>query len=117
MINKKNIGDYKKRYEWYRHHAWAGLGLLSIVLAIRYFFPLPDLLVLPIAVVLIIYIFVALMFSYKYSIALSVREEEHMPLSEPHGETMSTDIKKARLKVEKKRVKAGVKVKKKERER
>jgi hypothetical protein len=115
MINKENIGDYKKRYEWYRHHAWAGLGLLSIVLAIRYFFPLPDFLLLPIVVVLIIYILVALMFSYKYSIALSAREEEHMSLSESHGEIMSTDIEKARLKVEKKRVKAGVKAQKKER--
>jgi len=35
-------GKDRSRYEISRHHAWAGLALLSIFLAIRYFIPFPD---------------------------------------------------------------------------
>ncbi len=113
MMNKENMIEYKRKYEWYRHHAWAGLGLLSVFLAIRYFVFLPHLISLPIVCALIIYILVALIFTYKYSIALSAEEAYH-DSSELEKEMIQAEVEKARLKVKKKRLKAETKAKKKE---
>jgi len=37
-MKEKNIGEYKRRYDMSRHHAWAGGILLSVLLAIRILF-------------------------------------------------------------------------------
>jgi len=103
----------RSRYEWYRHHAWAGLALLSIFLAIRYFVPFPDWISLIIVFSLVAYILVALVFTYKYSIALS-GEEPQLPQSEEvEKEKIKAKLEKERMKLEKKRLKAQLKAAKK----
>jgi len=100
------MSNSRKKYEWYRHHAWAGLGLLSVFLAIRYFIFISNLISLPILFALIFYILISLAYTYKYSTALSEETTEQ-------SERMEAEIEKARLKLEKKRLKAEVKARKK----
>ena len=83
----------RKKYEWYRHHAWAGLGLLSVFLAIRYFVFIPDVISLPVIFILVAYILIALLQTYRYSHALIAEKEK--------------------LKLEKKKIKAELKARKK----
>lgn len=94
----------RKKYEWYRHHAWAGLGILSVFLAINYFVSFPYFISFSVVFALSIYIIVSLIFTYKYSISLSSGETE---IKE------GKDIEKELLKIEKKRIKAELKAKKK----
>ena len=37
-MTPKDLVGYKKKYHSFRHHAWAGLGFLSVVLALRLIF-------------------------------------------------------------------------------
>ena len=37
-MTPKDLYEYKRKYNAFRHHAWAGLGFLSVVLAIRLIF-------------------------------------------------------------------------------
>lgn len=92
------------KYERYRHHAWAGLGFLSVFIAIKYFISLPDSLSFAIVLVLSIYIIYAIIMSYLYS-----GEMERKGMERKGGE-----MEKERIKLEKKRIKAELKAKKKE---
>jgi len=107
-MTKKDPLEYKRKYERFRHHAWAGLGFLSVLLAIRILFPqiLSDTIVLPLGTLLVIYVLVALVFTYKYRAGLAAQEEV------VHVEP-SVELEKERLKVEKKKAKAEAKAKKK----
>ena len=91
------------KYERYRHHAWAGLGFLSVFIAIKYFVSLPDSLSFAIVMILSIYIIYAIIMSYLYS--------EEM---ERGKEGKGGEMEKERIKLEKKRIKAELKAKKKE---
>jgi uncharacterized membrane protein (DUF106 family) len=107
--------ENKRRYAWYRHHAWAGTILLSVVLAIHYFIDIDQILILPIVTVLIIYIIVALVFTYRYSAELTRGEKtEYRTLTEELKKAqLQAEIEKEQLKVEKKRIKAEQKSQKK----
>ena len=94
----------RRKYDIFRHHAWAGLALLSIFLAVRYFIPFPDWISLPVVFSLVLYSLVALVFTYKYSSALSAEG--------PHP-SRSGEVEKERLKLEKKKIKAELKAMKK----
>jgi len=86
----------RARYEKARHHAWAGLGFLSVFLAVRYFVDFPDYVALSFMSLLIFYILVSLFLTYFYSSGLSEDKPD-----------------KEELKLEKKRLKAKVKADKK----
>ena len=101
-MSRKNLLEYKRRYNSFRHHAWAGLGFLSVLLAIRIVFPSISELILPLLIVLIIYVLVALLFTYKYLKGLN--SFEHVLQIRP-----SDEIEKERLKVEKKKTKSEAK--------
>ena len=101
-MSRKNLLEYKRRYNSFRHHAWAGLGFLSVLLAIRIVFPSISELILPVLIVLIIYVLVALLFTYKYLKGLN--SLEHVLQIRP-----SDEIEKERLKVEKKKTKSEAK--------
>lgn len=105
-------GKDRSRYEISRHHAWAGLALLSIFLAIRYFIPFPDWFSLIVIFSLISYILIALAFTYKYSSALS-EEQQPFPSEEVEKERIKAKLEKERMKLEKKRLKAQIKAAKK----
>ena len=71
----KDLSEYKRKYHNFRHHAWAGLGFLSVVLAIRLLFLEQTEILTPIVVILAIYILVALLFTYIYREGLSVPDQ------------------------------------------
>ena len=108
-MSVKDLSEYKRKYAWYRHHAWAGAILLSVVLAARLFIRIDSVLLLPVVLVLIVYIVVALVFTYRYSAGLSVEDTKVEVPSSVESERV-----KAQVKLEKKKAKASVKAKKKE---
>jgi len=113
MKAKKDLTDYKRRYNLFRHHAWAGLGFLSVLLAVRILFPELLELLQPILVVLIVYVIIALIFTYKYRAGLSAKQEIVHHSEELEKEKIHADVEKELLKLEKKKAKADVKTKKK----
>ncbi len=59
--------DPQRPYNWYRHHAWGGLALLSILLTIHALSGLPAWILYPCAVVLLGYVIVSLVWTYRAS--------------------------------------------------
>ncbi|UCF12105.1 MAG: hypothetical protein JSW06_08690 [Thermoplasmatales archaeon] len=114
-MSKKNLSTYKRKYQAFRHHAWAGLGFLSVLLAIRVIYPESSGILTPIIFILIIYVVVALLLTYRYRAGVSVKEEviQVQPSSKVEKEIIRADVEKERLKIEKKKAKAEVKAKKK----
>ena len=121
-MRKKDLSEYKKKYDLVRHHAWAGLGFLSIILAIRIIAPqLSDLLELILGlliIVLIIYVGVALLLTYRYRAGLTakqetIKQEVIVRTDEIEKEKIHADVEKERIKLEKKKAKAHVKTTKK----
>ena len=110
-MNKKELSEYKRKYQIFRHHAWAGLGFLSVFLAVRIIYPGPSEILTPIIFVLIIYVVVALIFTYKYRLGLSAEEKiiQVEPSVELEKEKIQAEVEKDRLKLEKKKVKAEAK--------
>jgi hypothetical protein len=106
-----SLSGCRRKYELSRHHAWAGTAFLSVLLAARLLFPVPDEIVLPFASLLIIYILTALFFTYKYRKGLSAE----MPVVSKDAEKkrLGEEVEKKRLKLEKKKIKAELKAKKK----
>jgi len=110
-MGRKDIPEYKKKYQTFRHHAWAGLGFLTVVLAIRLiFFKTADYLN-PIIFILAIYIVVALIFTYRYRAGLSAGDQiiKVEPSVEIEKEKIKAEVEKERLKVEKKKAKTEAK--------
>jgi high-affinity K+ transport system ATPase subunit B len=95
--------ENRKRYNLFKHHAWAGTALLSVLLAIRILIPFPNQLFIPLGVILIIYILFTVSFTYRYSTALSSDDTSQQ----------SESLEKDKLKMEKKRLKNEAKIKKK----
>ncbi len=112
-MNNKDLSTYKRKYQIFKHHAWAGLGFLAVLFAIRVIFPLSTQILSPLIFVLIVYIVVALIFTYKYRAGLSAKEKVLSPSEELGKEKIKADVEKSRLKVEKKKAKAEAKAKKK----
>lgn len=113
MKTKKDLTEYKRRYNLSRHHAWAGLGFLSVLLAVRILFPELLELLQPILVVLIVYVLIALIFTYKYRAGLSAKQETSHHSKELEKEKIHADVEKKRLTLEKKKTKAKIKSEKK----
>jgi uncharacterized membrane protein (DUF106 family) len=113
MKAKKDLTKYKKRYNLFRHHAWAGLGFLSVLLAVRILFSELLELLQPILVVLIVYVVIALIFTYKYRAGLSAKQETFHHSKELEKEKIRADVEKKRLKLEKKKTKTKIKTEKK----
>jgi hypothetical protein len=118
-MNDKELIEFKRRYHGFRHHAWAGLGFLSVVLALRLIFFDEAGLLTPIIIVLAIYIIIALIFTYRYRAGLSYQEKtvkiERIETSKDDikKEELKAELEKERLKLEKKRIKAESKATKK----
>jgi len=114
-MRQNQLSEYKKRYHKYRHHAWAGLGFLSVVLAVRLIFQESTQVLTPIIVILGMYIIVSLVFTYKYRAGLQAEDAGIAQDSsvELEKEKIRADVEKARLKNEKKKAKAEAKQEKK----
>jgi len=106
--NKKDPSYHKRKYQTFRHHAWAGTGFLSVFLATRLLFPDYSLYLNPIIIILIIYIIVSLLFTFRYREGLHTEEQK---IQIPKSEVLTVkelDIKleKEKIKLEKKKAKA-----------
>jgi len=118
-MNNKNLPGNKRKYQAFRHHAWAGTVLLSVFLAIRLiFFEQLEFLtpiIIILVVILVIYIIISLFFTYKYRAGLSTTEEvvKVHPSVELEKEKLKTEVEKERLKLEKKKAKTETKKSKK----
>ena len=111
---KADLSDYARKYEIFRHHAWAGTAFLSILLALRYFVAaIPRYIFIPLGTLLIVYILITVLYTYKYRAGLSKRQESDQP-SQPTGKPGAQTVAPERLKIEKKRVKSEAKARKKE---
>lgn len=112
---KKDLIEYKRKYDMYRHHAWAGGILLSLLMIIRALLEIlnisniPDLIILPIGVILIVYVLISIFFTYRYLSGLNVQQEQKIL----QVKTISNEVEKDKLKLEKKKIKAEIKKKKK----
>ena len=110
-MEKKDLSEYKRKYQTFRHHAWAGLGFLSVTLALRLIFPESAEVLTPIIFILVIYVVVALIFTYRYRLGLSAEEKivKIPPSVELEKEKIGAEVEKQRLKLEKKKAKAETK--------
>jgi len=109
-MNSKDLSEYKRKYNAFRHHAWAGLGFLSVLLVIRIIVPSLSELIHPILAVIVIYVVVSLLFTYYYRAGLTEENIKQIQLSdEIEKERMKVEVNKKRLNVEKKKAKAEAK--------
>ena len=114
-MKEDKLAEYKKKYNVFRHHAWAGLGFLSVVLAFRLIFLKQAVILTPVVVILAIYIIIALIFTYIYRRGLSVDEKvlkvgkAKTSSDEVEKERIRADVEKDILKLEKKKAKAEAK--------
>jgi len=110
---KKNLSEYKKKYALWRHHAWAGSILLSVLLALRIIIGaeyIQNEIVFVVGIILIFYVLISLFLTYKYQEGLRVEKEEQVI----RIKSSSDEVEKERLKLEKKKVKAEAKKAKKQ---
>ena len=115
-MSKEKLSEYRKKYDLYRHHAWAGSIFLSVILALRIFLEIigvkevPDYVFLPLGLIIICYMFVSVILTYKYREGLNVEEAKQVV----EIRTLSDEVEKERLKLEKKKAKLEAKKTKKE---
>ena len=115
-MNNKDLSIYKRKYQIFRHHAWAGLGFLSVVLAFRLIFLESAQILTPVILILAIYIVIALIFTYRYRMGLSAEDKVvkvDTYSDEIKKEKIKAEVEKGQLKIEKKKAKTGAKAKKK----
>jgi hypothetical protein len=111
---KADLSEYARKYEIFRHHAWAGTAFLSILLALRYFIGvIPRYIFIPLGTLLIVYILIAVLYTYRYRAGISKRQEYDRP-SQPTGGAGVQTVAPESLKIEKKRAKSEAKAWKKE---
>ena len=111
-----DLTEYKRRYDVYRHHAWAGTAFLSVLLALRYIIPgFPHYLFIPLSTLLILYIVVSLLYTFKYRHGLFAGQLPVRGPEELEEAKRRTKVEKERGKAEKKRAKAEAKARKKAR--
>ena len=119
-MNKKNISEYKRKYDVSRHHAWAGSVLLALLIATRTFLELSnikvnDTIVVIIGIVLVIYTLVSVFLTYKYRSGLTSEQKKvvevyhHDSSDKKKKKKIDAEVEKERLKLEKKKAKAEAK--------
>ena len=111
---KADLSEYTRKYEIFRHHAWAGTAFLSILLALRYFISaIPRYIFVPLGTLLIAYILICVLYTYRYRAGLSNRGESDRP-TQPTGRPGGQTVVPESPKIEKKRAKSEAKVRKKQ---
>ena len=108
---KKDLNEYRKKYDIARHHAWAGAVLLSVFSVLTVLLrtsdisDIPDYLILVIGLGLVLYTVISLFFTYRYRSGLLISEK----VVKVEVSSRDTDLEKERLKAEKKKAKAEAK--------
>lgn len=101
-MNTTEQREYKRRYQRFHHHAWAGSILLSLLLALRIFLVIShvsvdDWLFLPVGVGLLIYTLVALFYTYRYREGLEAEEATSDAVEQ---ERIQADVERERIAAE-----------------
>jgi len=119
IMDASKLSEYKKKYDLFKHHTWAGSILLAILLAIRIFLntseiKIDDNIMLFFGIIIVCYMLVSLIFTYRYRTGLS-KEEKNIKTNTNgiQKEKFIVELEKDRLKIEKKKVKSEIKKKKK----
>ena len=99
--------DGRRRYSWYKHHAWAALAMLSLFFAVSRFIAVPAAAAIIIVIALGSYALVAIAFTYRHN------TDNISPDGQAAGATPEERTKDWE-KREKKRLKAEAKLRKKE---
>ena len=107
--SSNNKAPSHRTYQRVKHHAWAGLGFLSVLLALRIFIPAYANVLTPLIAVLLIYIVATLVLTYLYRGELLETGNESSVQKRSLSESQSSSSEKTRLKEEKKKAKAEVK--------
>jgi len=125
-MNKKDLSEYKRKYDISRHHAWAGSVLLAVLVASRGFLELSkidvnDNIVVILGIILVVYTLISVFLTYRYRSGLSSEQKKvvevhhHDSKDDLEKEKIRADLEKERLKLEKKKAKAEAKKAKKQR--
>jgi len=114
-MTRKKLAEYKRKYNAFRHHAWAGSVILAVFAILTALLPEHTQILTPFIFILIIYIVVSLIFTYRYRSGLSAEDTvvKVEPSVEIEKERLNAEIEKEILKVEKKKAKAEAKKSKK----
>lgn len=113
-MNKEKLFEYRKKYEIYRHHAWAGSIFLSVILALRIFLEImgfkdiPDYIFLPIGLIIICYMIISVMLTYRYQKGLKAAETKQVI----EIKTSSDEVEKEKIKAKLEKKKAKLEAKK-----
>lgn len=108
MNREIKIKEYSKKYAQIKHHAWAGLGFISLLSAINYFFSIPKYVVIPLLIIFIIYSSISLILTYRYREGIA---KDSIQLYKELQESQKSEKNKSKL--EKKRIKNKIKAEKK----
>ena len=65
----------KKGYNWYRHHAWGGLAILSLFTGLHAFFSVPSWITLPVGIFLLGYVIFFLFLTFLFILVLKLVAE------------------------------------------
>jgi len=101
-MSSKDLTEPRKKYQRFRNHLLAGLGLLLVVIAFRLIFFETAAFFMPIVLILIIYILIALIFTFKYHSGLSNEKPSIKVEQSFEKEELKTEIDKEPPKLEKK---------------
>lgn len=120
---RNDLSEYKRKYDISRHHAWAGTVLISILLAIRIFLEISNILtitntintiIIIIGLILVVYTLSSLFLTYKYRGGISLSQEKkiihlHSSIDKIGNDKIKSRKEKEQLKIEKKKAKTELK--------
>ena len=113
-MEERDTTEHKRRYDIFRHHAWAGTAFLSVLLALRYIIPVfPYYLFIHLCTLLILYIVVSLLYTFRYRHGLSAEPVPRANPEEFSRAELEARVAKELVKAKKKRAKTEAKVRKK----
>jgi len=99
----------RRKYRWYKHHAWGALALLSIFIAINNFYiDMPRYISLSVVSLLCLYALVAIFFTYRHNkenIAATGDKGPEIVIKDDTTKKNLEKLEKKRLKVEAKKIK------------
>jgi len=124
-MSKRDLSEYKRKYDVSRHHAWAGSVILAILVATRGFLELSkinvnDTFFVVIGLIIIVYTLFSVFLTYRYRSGLNSEQKKivevhhHDSKDDLEKKKIDAKIEKERLKLEKKKAKAEAKKLKKE---
>ncbi|MFO8132920.1 MAG: hypothetical protein R6U10_03155 [Thermoplasmatota archaeon] len=98
-MNTRDRREYRRRYQRFHHHAWAGSIMLSLLLALRIFLEISDVdvddwIFLPVGVILLGYTLTALFYTYRYREGLEAGEATS---DEVEQERIRADVETERI--------------------